>query len=366
MKKFIASIFSKEKVNSGRQIEVDLLRGFTVLILIVCHVGYFLTTDDTSPIYYVADLAGSEPGAPVFMILMGLSVVFSRRQNALYFLKRGLIFFIGSYLLNFTRSFPYWIIGELDYFACIQGFFVVDIFQFVGLTFLLFALFKALKFPSWAILIISVAFLITGQILMAIPNALDIPQNARYVLNLFLPIDDEWCCFNLLTWFIYPCFGLVFGELLIRCKNKNKFYLILLILGSLGVIALYLNIGLRFPNYTSYYFGNNFYRMGCLNTLITILFFCFAISSWYFIAKILPNFISKFLSFLSKNLTFIYVFSWLEIVTIYHLASYYSVEFQVIATIGIMVGVLVTCMLLAIPYKKIKKSITLKLKPINK
>lgn len=356
------NLFSKVKINTGRQYEVDLLRGFTLVILIICHVFLYLSVDPNSGLYIFADIIGSEPGAPVFMVLMGISVIFSRKQNALFFLKRGLILLIGGYLLNLVRSFPYWITGELDFFACVPGFFVVDIFQFAGLTFLLFALFKALKLPSWGVFIVSILFLIAGQILMAIPNALDFSSEASYFLNLFLPLENDWCCFNLLTWFIYPCFGLMLGELLIRCKNKKWFYIILFILGSLGVIALYLNIGLRFPNYTSYYFGNNFYRMGVLNTLITLLFSCFALASWYFIGKILPKFIGKYLSFLSKNITLFYTISWLIIVTLIHFQAYYSLEFIDIALVGMMFAVLISCSLLIIPYRKIESSIKNKVK----
>jgi len=354
MKKFITNLFDKEKVNFGRQYEIDLLRGFTVIVLIVCHVGLFLTKETTSFMFYFADLIGSEPAAPVFMVLMGISIIFSRRQSAGYFFKRGLILFVGGYLLNVYRSFPYWITGELDLFASLPGFFVVDIFQFAGLAFLLLAFLRKIKMPYWGAFLVSIVMLSVGTILMAIPNALNVPQEATYVLNHFLPLNNEYCCFNLLTWFIYPCFGLMLGELIIRCKNKDKFYLILLILGSIGVIALYLNIGLRFPNYVSYYLGGNYYRMGLINTLVTCLFSCFALAVWFYIGKVLPKVFANYLSFLSKNITFVYVASWIEIAALIHIQAYYKLDFPVIAIVGMMAAVLLTCSLLVIPYRKIR------------
>jgi len=357
MNKLISKLFSKEKINTGRQYEVDLLRGFTLFILVFAHVILFLFDDTQSGLYIFTDIIASEPGAPVFMMLMGISIVFSRKQDAKSFLKRGIILFIGGYLLNFARSFPYWFMENGDFFASVPGFFIDDIFQLAGLTFLLIALFKALKIPYWGMFIISGGFLITGQILMSIPGLLNFSESATYFLNIFLPLNNEYCCFNLLTWFIYPCFGLVFGEALVRCKNKDKFYLILLIVGALGVIALYLNLWLRFPDYTTYYYGGNFYRMGIFNTLLTILVDCFLIALWFFLGKIIPNILQKPLLFLSKNVSVFYVFTWFEIATIIHIKSAFNITLSILTLICIIFGVIVTCMLFIYPYKSAKNLI---------
>lgn len=361
IKNFFFSIFSREKVNTGRQYEIDFIRGFTLLLLVFTHVILFLYKNFESGLYVFTDIIASEPGAPIFMMVMGISVIFSRKQDAKAFLKRGIILFLGAYALNFARSFPYWFMENGDFFASVPGFFVDDILQLAGLTFLLFALFKALKIPYWGMFLISVGFLIIGQILMSIPNLLNYSEPATYFLNILLPLNNEYCCFNLLTWFIYPCFGLVFGEALIHCKNKDKFYLILLVIGLLGAVALYLNIGLRFPNYTEYYYGGNFYRMGILNTFITILFDLLLISLWYFIGKILPNILQRPLRFLSKNITLFFVLTWFEISAIIHIQAAFNVDFPVIALIGIVIGVIVTCVLLIYPYGMVKKIILQKI-----
>jgi len=350
---FINSIFSKERINTGRQYEVDLLRGFTLVILAFTHVVLYLSSEPESGLYTFSDIIASEPGAPVFMIAMGISICFSRNQDAMSLLKRGINLLIGGFLLNLVRSFPYWFMDNGDFFASVPGFFVVDIFQLAGLSFLLFALFKALKVPSWIVFLISVCFVAIGQILMSIPNALDFSLEETYFLNLFLPLNNDYCCFNLLTWFIYPSFGIVLGDLIIHCKNKNKFYLILLILGVIGVVILYLSLFLRYPDYATYYYGGNFYRMGILNTLITLLVDCFLLAFWYFVGKIAPKIIKRFLSFLSKHITVFYVLSWLEIGTLIHLQTAYNIVFSNLALYGIIVGVLVTCALLVYPYQSI-------------
>jgi len=355
MKNLIWKLFNREKINSGRQNEVDLLRGFTLLLLVFTHVILFLMSNTKSGLYIFTDIIASEPGAPVFMMVMGISVIFSRKQDAKTFFKRGLILFIGGYALNFARSFPYWLMNNQDFFASVPGFFVDDIFQLAGLTFLLFALLKAIKVPYWGMFLISIGFLITGQVLMSIPNLLDLPEKATYFLNILLPLNNEYCCFNLLTWFIYPCFGLMFGEVLVHCKNKNKFYLILLIIGALGAIALYLNLGLRFPNYTDYYTGKNFYRMGIFNTLLTLLLACFLLALWHFIGKILPDIFQRPLRFLSKNITVFFVFTWFEISAIIHIQAEFSINFPVVALFGLMIFVIISCTLLIYPYQKARK-----------
>lgn len=145
----------------------------------------------------------------------------------------------------------------------------------------------------------------------------------------------------------------MFGESLVRCKDKNKFYLILLILGLIGAVILYINLGLHAPNYTSYYYGNNFYRMGVLNTLLTLLIICLILSFWYFVGKILPSILKKGLSYLSKNIALIYVLSWVVIATIFHFQAYYKIEFSVVVLFSIMLGAYLICFLLPVPCRKL-------------
>lgn len=346
-------------MNRGRQQEVDLLRGFTALILIECHVGLYLGNNAGTGMFVFADISGSEFGAPIFMALMGISMAYSRKQNPGELLARGIKLFVGAYFLNFFRSIlPLWIFGPIDEWTSIEAFFVVDIFQFAGLAFIFFALLKKIKVPSFGILLISLVMAYINQFIMLPESVAWNSQLLTGIVNLFTPVT-EWSCFPFLTWFFFPAFGYAFGsEILIKCDNKNRLYGVLLPIGLAGVVYVYYQFYKLYPNYTSYYYGNNFYYMGIKNILLNALFICFALAFWYFVGKILPQSIDHFLSYLSKNLTLFYIVSWIVISILIHLQALFAWNFGLLATIILIVAVIVVCIIMVQLVKRINLNST--------
>lgn len=352
---FITKLFDKNKINTSRQIEVDLARGFAALLIIICHVGLYLGSPNNTGLYTFSDIIGSETGAPIFMAVMGISIIYSRNQSPKSMAIRGLKLFLGGYLLSVFRTLiPMLVFGNINEWCELPAFFVVDILQLAGLSFLLFALFKKIKLPSWAILIISLIMVWIGQHVISMPEPLTTNEWAGYFINLFFPIT-EWSCFPFFTWFFFPAFGLFFGEILIRCKKKNVLYGILLSISLAGMLHVYLKFYLFYPYYTSYYYGNNFYYMGILNVLFASLFVTFALSFWHFAGKILPGFIKTFLTFLSKNLNVFYVISWIFVSILMHLSTLFAFELNTIATIIMMIVLTAICALITKLYTNIKK-----------
>ncbi len=352
----MSKLFSKEKINTKRQIEVDLLRGFTTLILIVCHVGLYLGPSDCIPLYVFADIIGSECGAPVFMTMMGISIVYSKHNNPKDLLIRGIKLFILGYIISFVRTLlPRFILGNIDEWTSIESFFVVDIMQFAGLSFIVLSLFKKLRLPCYISLIISLVLVFICQFIIDSGYPSEIITIPSYFLNLLVPIT-YWSCFPFMIWFFFPCFGLCLGELLIRCKDKDKLYTIYLIIGLVGVIITYGSFIYLYPYYTSYYYGDNFYYMGVFNILMNGLIIMFVLSIWYLISKIIPNVLKKYLVFLSKNLTVYYALSWVYVGLLIHLVSYYAISITLIQNIILMILGIVLCSLLTIVFNKIKRS----------
>jgi len=363
-------MFSLEKTNLKRQDEIDYSRGFTALILIICHVGLYLGKDPFSAaspksldwfLFYFSDIIGSEPAAPVFMALMGISAVYSRHQRPIDLLKRGIILFISGYILSFFRSLlPYLIFGEINEWTTISHFFVVDIFQFAGLSFMFLALLKKLKISAFLALIIAILFSFLSENIMVIEGVqkgLKVDNEwACYFINLFYHQNDL-SCFPFLTWFYFPAFGYAFGEVLIRLNNKDKFYGITLVISIIAILLVYLKFHFLFPNYTDYYYGKNFYYMGIREIILTSFFIMFSLSFSYYIGKALPEFIKKYLKFLSKNLTIFYVISWIIIAYSMHIFSLLSFVPEFYMTLIIFFVVLFLCNILTIPVKKLIVSI---------
>ena len=77
----MSKVFSKEIVNKGRQIELDITRGLAVFFMILIHFQqYFLPKDylETN-LGVIVDFLGGVPSAPVFMLIMGAGFVIRKR-----------------------------------------------------------------------------------------------------------------------------------------------------------------------------------------------------------------------------------------------------------------------------------------------
>ena len=77
----INSIISSEKVNMGRQREVDALKAFSIIMMIITH-----CIDDLYPNYeehflssLINDYMAQTIGAQGFMICMGIGMIFGMR-----------------------------------------------------------------------------------------------------------------------------------------------------------------------------------------------------------------------------------------------------------------------------------------------
>jgi len=349
-----------EKINSGRQKEIDLFRGFTAIVLILCHVSLYLGDNGDNALFVFGDIIGSEFGAPVFMAMMGMSIVYSKNNDPNNLLKRGILLFISGYILNIVRSLlAYIIMPDMDYFSTLESLFLIDILPFAGLSFILISLFKRLKLNSLIILLISLVFAFVDQFFFNLASPITDNKALTCLLNIFIPVDD-YSCFPFLTWFFFPALGLFLGDILIRTENKNKLYKIYLVIGLIGVLIVYGSFIYLYPDYTSYYYGNNFYYMGVLNLIINGLLICFGLSFWYFISKIMPSFIDKYLVFLSKNLNVFYWISWIIIGSMIHIITYNNIVFETYIVIMLMILIQALTSLLTFFFIKVKSKLLIR------
>ena len=152
------NIFSEREVNTGRQIEVDLAKALSIVLMIWCHVYDDLsTTFEPSVSYYNSDWRSAIYDAVTFMFCMGIGMVYTRSCTPSGYAKRGVSLLLTGLLLELFRDvLPgvscYLITGNeyaLAFQVCALG---VDILQFAGLAFLLMALLRTLGLGYGAIL----------------------------------------------------------------------------------------------------------------------------------------------------------------------------------------------------------------------
>ena len=85
-------LFDKNKVNTSRQVELDIAKAFSIIFMVLSHcllISYFIS-DSTSSVFktFVNFILGEPCAAPVFMFCMGVGIVFSRKSQPVLMIKR--------------------------------------------------------------------------------------------------------------------------------------------------------------------------------------------------------------------------------------------------------------------------------------
>lgn len=327
--KNLCNLFGRDLVNTERQSTFDLCKAICIILMILCHVFYVIkyTTSATLNPTYIAHNIVRFFGAQFFMFSMGLGLAYTKRNDAKSCLKRGLTLLFLGYFLNFFREIlPWMIFGTYPLFAHIMTydkllmFLSGDILQFAGLAFLFFAVVKHFKWSNLTIFITTlfitaVGTFCTNEIFVHLTT-----DNFYYsFIGLFIPIKNftanDYVCFSFSNWIIYPVMGLLFGELLKRCNNLDKFYLYLfwislpLFLLAWGAFdASGKNIWLELMNPLAYHQQNP------INLAIYMNIIALAIS----IGQLFSNFLVKFkiwelIKHFSKELPTLYIVSWISL-----------------------------------------------------
>lgn len=239
-----ASILSGEKVNLGRQPEVDLAKVLAILTMVYIHLFEHMPFAEGmyeaySPFYLFMEFCGGPLSAPLFMSAMGIGLAFTRHRDPASLARRGLRLLAQGYVLNaLRRGIPLLIAYDLTQDSAVlldvaESLLMVDVLQLAGMAFLFFALLLRLKAGQGAILLASVAMGAIATFAGPIaPDSLAVSG----VAGLFL-YQNHFTFFPLFSWAIYPAVGFCFGNLLQRVQNKARFYGRLLA-GSAAAFAL--------------------------------------------------------------------------------------------------------------------------------
>lgn len=317
----LQSLISHEPVNTGRQREIDLVKAFCILMMIICHCIEELFEYSGANILAVIirEYENQTMGAQAFMICMGIGIVYARKSEPKTHLKRGLSLIIVGQVLNLMRyglpnAMAYLISGNVYYRKIMFLVFSSDIMQFAGLTFILLGLFGALRFSELTIFIASIVMNIVG---MALAGRV---HTGSYIidqlLGFFIATESE-SYFPLFHWFIYPAFGMVFGVLLKRVKDKKKFYLTLLIpTGILTVLYFYVAACVEQPFFLVIRDLEAFNRMNIADALMQLVCNTFLIATAFFVTELLPDRIMKGVGFISGNINRFYCVQWVLIASV--------------------------------------------------
>ena len=229
----ISNLFSNEKVNVGRQIELDIAKALSIVFMIFLHTMWVAMNFNYafSPAYefVVGSVLGRPYAAPIFMFCMGVGIVYSRRSQWDLMVKRGITLYILGILVNvFEFIIPHFlsealIPGSSGGFPIAGGLllFCVDILAFAGLAFILMGILKKLQLSNKKLIIIAVIMSLLGTFLKDLNSGITLLQ---LFLSNFIGATGNFTAFPLLNWFIFPVAGYIWGQYFIRAKDKSVFF----------------------------------------------------------------------------------------------------------------------------------------------
>ncbi len=300
-------IFDKDRVNTGRQRELDIVKAFSIIMMIITHciddlcAGYA----DHLPFLIIDDVLAQSVGAAGFMICMGAGISYVKNTSPDSFVRRGISLLMTGQVLNIIR---YAIPGFISFLVTGDEFsrdfcmltFSSDILQFAGLFFICMGLFSKLKLKGWQIFVVSiVANLIAMALNLKIHTGI---YGVDQFFGMFVFTRSE-SYFPLLHWMIYPAFGIMFGDILKHVKDKNRFYGYLLV-PTLIIRVIYYYVGI-FGDQSVLKFYYEYQSMAYVNifdALLQLVCNLYVICLFWFIGKLFTDRVMTGVNFVSRNI----------------------------------------------------------------
>ena len=308
--------------------EFDLMKAIAVLGLPVVHLleegiyGNYVSQEVYKLEAFIVALCIVGPS--IFMMCMGFSMG-GARNTPKSLAKQGLRFLSLGAILNLAR----WILPSLVLFI-VQGepmtegiydFLVSDIYFFVGIFCLFFALMKKLKLTTPEILVVTIIMLTVNTLLTPhMPNIVTNDYLIRIVGN-FIYID-ETSCFPLLSWAIFPTTGILLGEVLKKVTDERRARIMKhMLLFSPVIFASYL-VSLCIYGHDAMRImvsPLNSYITDLPNVILMISLALFLFAVLYYVCNVIDN--SRFMKFMMKISTYIvpfYMLQWVLISWIFY------------------------------------------------
>lgn len=360
----ISDLFSDEKVNTGRQVELDIAKAFAIIFMVFLHtimvVKAYSPGLSSAYEFVFGNVLGRPYAAVIFMFCMGVGVVYSRHSQWDTMVKRGVTLYLLGILVNVFEFFvPHFLAEFLGIdptpFTIDGGLllFCVDILAFAGMAFVLMGILKKFRFSNKKLIIVAVVLSIMGSMLRFTDFG---NPDINLICGHFF--GTKFTAFPLFNWFIFPIAGYIWGQYFIRAKDKTeffKFWPILMVI-SLIYFCVSSNLwgGVFSENVHLYYFLNTLDAVFCIINAHAVIGLC------YWIVKYLPDAAIKTCSILSSNINKIYIAQWFFIpVTIVLIESFAKgVVLNDLITAVISIVMLIISTAVALLYKKLRASIS--------
>ncbi|HAI87471.1 MAG TPA: hypothetical protein DCL63_10840 [Firmicutes bacterium] len=311
-----------ERARGERQVELDIGKGFAVLLMICVHVQEALSHSVVQYSLFgcIVEFVTGFPAAPLFMFVMGVGTVYSRRQDAGYAIGRGASLLLMAYLLNAARGYIPWALGiklgflaqdAVPYGDVLQSLLEVDILHFAGLCFILIGVLRAAKVPWGAYPVVG---LVLGGLNYLVCGISTGQAYADSILGLLWGAS-ETSYFPFLSWVMYPMAGIAFGHILKNSSDRRRLYMQSLLAGCAVLLIAMCVSGFRFMYYMGFPEENAYvyYHQDLIANAVNGSLALIWLSVLYFVSGSFPAAVRDKLLYWSKELTPIYVIHWVLI-----------------------------------------------------
>ena len=251
-------ILDKDPVNTSRQNEFDYLKGFFMLFIFLIH-AYQATLSNEDIVIRVIYGFATLSGAAIFIFVMGMGTVYSRRSEPKELAKNGIVMIVYQYLSNIAYlaalTLPYLFVrNRLDnkqvyYDLLLEYLQFINIFFITGIIYLTLALAKKLKLSAVGYAVIGLLFAIVAPFIYGRP--VDVPV-LGYIVKIIIG-EDYFVTFAAVYFLSYAFLGVAFGHLLQRVKDKKAFYSLVM------PVCLIVALGWWIFTIKKYGFGDEFY-----------------------------------------------------------------------------------------------------------
>ncbi|VUD69209.1 hypothetical protein TDB9533_04575 [Thalassocella blandensis] len=310
-------------VNNDRIIEIDFGRGLAVLALAIIHTLWMyanIETQEHSILGHVVHFIGK--GTAAFLICMGISMAFSRKQTFSSIFIRGLYILGLSYLLNFLKfiipisvfnTMPEEFIAAYGWqsplnFAQLKYLLLTgDILQMAGVALILLAVIKHFIKNKWGILGIGIFIAVISRESAGLRIGGD---TFKYLNELFFS-GGYHVYFPVVPWMSFILIGMFIGDIMKENSGKRQtMFTNILYAGIVSLIVggtlCYLNFDYNFGNFFNLGPGGVVYLLGINLVLLWIIHLWVRSSST-------DNIVTRALHYLSKRVTSIYIIQWVVI-----------------------------------------------------
>ncbi len=336
-----------------------LARGFIVFIMPAVHTTLLYSTPEVKkgPLGILLGLLAEQPGAQLFMFLMGVFIAYGKPKSFAEVTGRFFYLLIAAYLLNFIRLvLPFywgWLPREfltennvaIDSLTPLRLLLTGDILQLAAIAYLVCQVFMQLKQKMFFLPAAILLILLLSPLLWQVHSKSPLLQLPLSLFNGLPPATF----FPVFPWLCYPLGGLLAGLLWQKYSSKSQN-------GVWVVSSIVIMIaGIAFTIIEPPDWNNNFYRLGPGGTLfhIAVVMLWIALFVWA-VATFANNIFFRLLHWSSNHITIVYFTQWVLIMWLLPVFGYE----QLSLTQTLLTLVLTSIISFSIPafYKKIMLS----------